>query len=258
MDKLIIGRYIVGDSFIHRLDPRSKLLAMLIYIVIIGANLIVSSDDEGVVAKQKKQLFYSGIAFIFLNIPDVVYRIFMRTDNRNIGAGTWTDVSSQSAFWNFSGIFGADNFISSVISFLKVVAFVAAILSFIWGAIGLMTSRGQDEYKENAQNRMVYGVLGLLFLGIVEAWSYAFTQTGLQAEISKIAGNVFGLAFYFAAPVAVFFLILGAYYYITSAGDEDRASKGKKIFLYTFLASIILLAGASFLNEIIGLTKFIG
>ena len=35
MDKLIIGRYIVGDSFIHRLDPRSKLLAMLIYIVII-------------------------------------------------------------------------------------------------------------------------------------------------------------------------------------------------------------------------------
>ena len=209
----------------------------LIYIVIIGANLIVSSDDEGVVAKQKKQLFYSGIAFIFLNIPDVVYRIFMRTDNRNIGAGTWTDVSSQSAFWNFSGVFGADNFISSVISFLKVVAFVAAILSFIWGAIGLMTSRGQDEYKENAQNRMVYG---------------------LQAEISKIAGNIFGLAFYFAAPVAVFFLILGAYYYITSAGDEDRASKGKKIFLYTFLASIILLAGASFLNEIIGLTKFIG
>ena len=35
MDKLIIGRYIVGNSFIHRLDPRSKLLAMLVYIVII-------------------------------------------------------------------------------------------------------------------------------------------------------------------------------------------------------------------------------
>ena len=26
MDKLIIGRYIVGDSFIHRLDPRSKFI----------------------------------------------------------------------------------------------------------------------------------------------------------------------------------------------------------------------------------------
>ena len=35
MDKLILGRYIPGDSLIHRLDPRSKLLAMIIYIIII-------------------------------------------------------------------------------------------------------------------------------------------------------------------------------------------------------------------------------
>ncbi len=35
MDKLILGRYIPGDSIIHRLDPRSKLLAMIIYIVIV-------------------------------------------------------------------------------------------------------------------------------------------------------------------------------------------------------------------------------
>ncbi|MFC5630667.1 MULTISPECIES: energy-coupling factor transporter transmembrane component T family protein [Streptococcus] len=35
MDKLILGRYIPGTSIIHRLDPRSKLLAMLIYIVVI-------------------------------------------------------------------------------------------------------------------------------------------------------------------------------------------------------------------------------
>ena len=41
MDKLIIGRYIVGNSFIHRLDPRSKLLAMLVYIVIIFGPIIL-------------------------------------------------------------------------------------------------------------------------------------------------------------------------------------------------------------------------
>ncbi|AXQ79655.1 energy-coupling factor transporter transmembrane protein EcfT [Streptococcus chenjunshii] len=35
MDKLIIGRYIPGNSVIHRLDPRSKLLAMIIYVVIV-------------------------------------------------------------------------------------------------------------------------------------------------------------------------------------------------------------------------------
>ena len=31
MNKLIFGRYIPGDSFIHRLDPRAKLLAVLFY-----------------------------------------------------------------------------------------------------------------------------------------------------------------------------------------------------------------------------------
>lgn len=35
MDKLILGRYIPGNSFVHRLDPRSKLLAMMVFIVVV-------------------------------------------------------------------------------------------------------------------------------------------------------------------------------------------------------------------------------
>jgi len=34
MDSMILGRYIPGDSIIHRLDPRSKLLGMILLIVI--------------------------------------------------------------------------------------------------------------------------------------------------------------------------------------------------------------------------------
>lgn len=44
MDKLILGRYIPGNSIIHKLDPRSKLLAMIIYIVIIfWANNLITN-----------------------------------------------------------------------------------------------------------------------------------------------------------------------------------------------------------------------
>ncbi|WP_373760889.1 energy-coupling factor transporter transmembrane component T family protein [Streptococcus ferus] len=48
MNNLILGRYIPGDSLLHRLDPRSKLLAMFIYIIIIfwannlATNLLMS------------------------------------------------------------------------------------------------------------------------------------------------------------------------------------------------------------------------
>ena len=35
MDKFIIGRYVPSDSVIHRMDPRAKLLMVLIYICIV-------------------------------------------------------------------------------------------------------------------------------------------------------------------------------------------------------------------------------
>ena len=35
MEKMIFGRYIPGDSFVHRMDPRSKLLFVFAFIVIV-------------------------------------------------------------------------------------------------------------------------------------------------------------------------------------------------------------------------------
>ena len=44
MDKLILGRYVPGNSLIHHLDPRSKLLAMIIFIMIVfWANNLVTN-----------------------------------------------------------------------------------------------------------------------------------------------------------------------------------------------------------------------
>ena len=35
MDNMILGRYIPGNSIVHRLDPRSKLVAMILLILIV-------------------------------------------------------------------------------------------------------------------------------------------------------------------------------------------------------------------------------
>ncbi|HFI0466882.1 TPA: energy-coupling factor transporter transmembrane protein EcfT [Streptococcus suis] len=44
MDKLILGRYIPGNSILHRLDPRSKLLAMFAFLLMIfWANNLVTN-----------------------------------------------------------------------------------------------------------------------------------------------------------------------------------------------------------------------
>lgn len=227
----------------------------LIYIVLIGVSMIIYSDDEGQIAKQKKQILYAGFAFLFLTVPDLAYRIFMGEQKTINAGGEWTSTESTTNFWNVTWTFGIGGFLGDVLGFLKVFAFIGAIIMFVWWAFGLIISRGKDDYKENAKNRLVYGVMGLLFLGIVEVWTRAMGDSNLQKGITDVAGSVFGMALFFAAPVAIFFLILWAYYYITSGGDEDRAKKGKNIFLYTFMATIILIAGGTFLTEFIDFLK---
>lgn len=69
MDKLILGRYIPGNSLIHRLDPRSKLIAMILYIIIVFwannfiTNLIMLTFTLVVIflSQVKLNFFFNGI-----------------------------------------------------------------------------------------------------------------------------------------------------------------------------------------------------
>jgi hypothetical protein len=61
----------------------------VIYIVYVGTMMIIAYGDDGELSKQKKQLMYAIIAFLFVNIPGQIYNIF--TANRD---GTWRDISS--------------------------------------------------------------------------------------------------------------------------------------------------------------------
>lgn len=73
MDKLILGRYVPGQSIVHQLDPRSKLLAMFIYLVIIFwannlvTNVILTLVTLGMIliSKVKLGFFFNGLKPMF-------------------------------------------------------------------------------------------------------------------------------------------------------------------------------------------------
>ena len=76
MDSMILGRYIPGDSIVHRLDPRSKLLAMMLLILIVFwannplTNLILFIVTGIFIALSGVSLsfFYSGLeVYVFLD-----------------------------------------------------------------------------------------------------------------------------------------------------------------------------------------------
>lgn len=130
----------------------------LIYIMLIGAYMIAYSDSEETISKQKQQLINVLVAFLFLNVPAFVYNLFIA---RNNSSETVRDAGMHSIFWDNDAV---NPFISSVMNFLKIGIFIAAVFMFSWGAFQMILSRGKEEYREGAVNRIIYGSLALIFL----------------------------------------------------------------------------------------------
>jgi ABC-type uncharacterized transport system permease subunit len=117
-----------------------------------------------------------------------------------------------------------------------------------------MLFRGNDEQtSKSAKMRLVYGVIALVIVGFIESiyraifFGGTLNATGLMGILVTVA-NFF---LFIAGPIAIVYIIIGSYFYITSAGDEERADRGKKIILYTFFATILLLLAYTFLVEIV-------
>ncbi|NRH21269.1 hypothetical protein HOO68_04460, partial [Candidatus Gracilibacteria bacterium] len=103
----------------------------IIYMVLIGAYMVIGSDSEDTVKTQRKQIIYAIVAFLFLNLPSLAYTVFF-LDTTGVSvtpAASWSSMDNG-FFWNnagFEGIFG------NIVAFLRVFIFGAAVTMFTWG-----------------------------------------------------------------------------------------------------------------------------
>lgn len=93
MDKMILGRYIPGHSLIHRLDPRSKLLAMFLFIVMIfWANnpwtnllLFVFVFSLLLLSRIPLSFFFKGLqSMVFLIAFTTCFQLFFNAGGRTL------------------------------------------------------------------------------------------------------------------------------------------------------------------------------
>ncbi len=227
----------------------------LIYLVLIGVYMIVFSETEDRIKSQKNQITYAFIGFLFLNIPWLVYTIFfgsLGSSPNKSGTVVWTDLIGD--LWDVGSLNGTWGFVPMIIWFFEIFIFGVAIIMFTWWFFRLILSWGDEEIQKKAKNRIIYGILGLMFLGFVKVWSGVVAKGDFFGEFATIGNKFLGLAIYFAAPIVIFFLVIGSYYYITSAWDEERTKKAKSIFMNTLIAALILLWAYSFLTDLVGLS----
>lgn len=228
---------------------------MVIYVVYIGIQMIISmGSDEEKLSAAKRQLWYMLVALVFINIPWALFNAFYRWENPwNVGDGTWWSFDNPSAVENSTNIFlnfwAFESVTTNVIFFLEIMIFAAAVFMITLTGIQLLVSRWREERVTEAKNKILYSILAIIFVGIIEAWK-AVAFGGSLSDGRNLFESLANLALFFAAPVAIFFLTLAGYYYITSNWDEERAKKAKSIVVNTVLATLILLAAYTFLLEL--------
>jgi len=70
-----------------------------------------------------------------------------------------------------------------------------------------------------------------------------FGDAGLTSSrsVSELIFNVIDLLLFFAGAVAVIFVIIGGYQYITSNGNDEAAEKGRKTFTNAIIGVIVIV-----------------
>ena len=99
-----------------------------------------------------------------------------------------------------------------------------AVFYFTLAGFKLLVSGGNEETIKTAKRQVAYGVLSLVFLGVIQGW-VSVVYSGNISQGQTIFASIANLALFFAGPIAIFFLTIGAYYYITSAGEEEKTKK---------------------------------
>ena len=232
---------------------------LVIFIVYTWANMIMSMwDDEAKITKAKKQIRFSLIAIVFINIPWTIYNtLFLEDSWKNIWHNAWVFTDSQNTnllinLWLFKNWI-----LSYIVSAIEVAIFTIAIYVTIMAWIKLMRSRWRDEKITEAKQKFLYSLFAILFVWFIEAWKqFAITwNLSLVSWTDWIFGKLINITLLFAGPTVIVFLTYAWYIYITSNWEEEKAKKAKSIVINTLIAIMILLVMVVFLNDLLTLWK---
>jgi hypothetical protein len=239
------------------------LLAMLY----VGFLWVSSMGNEEKQAEGRYRILLIIVGLFLINIAELVYTIITGSSyldddfGRKVGSISSRDPGgdfNESALDSCNYFFCPQNFwgngsVIAIVKFFEMVMIATAVVMFTWGGF-TMLFRGDNEHTaQSAKMRLVYGTVALVIVGFIESiyraifFGGSLNATGIMGILVTIA-NFF---LFIAGPIAIIYLIIGSYFYITAAGNEERADRGKKILLYTFFATILLLLSYTFLVEIV-------
>lgn len=229
---------------------------MLIYLVYLGFMMVMAMWTEDKLSTTKRQIYYTLISFLFINVPGQLYWLFTWKVNEDATTKTrYTDVTIANTDGNlFVNFFNWGATVENgIISFIKVLVVGLVILQFMMAWISLISSAWNEEKLKKARTRFLNWIYWLIFIWLIQSWTVIAYSWNIP-KWQNLFAQMLNLAMFFAWPTAIFFLILGGFHYITSAWDEAKTKKWIAIIKNTIIAVIILLASYAFLKDLADFT----
>ncbi len=174
------------------------------------------------------------------------------------GPATGTVTVGVSNPLNFTTV---NDLLGRILTFLQTFIVILALIFIIIGAFLYISSGGDSGRVETAKKCITAALIGLA-LGIaapaflrqisdILGWTAAPpTGVGTSLTLIEIATNVLNFLLSVVGVVALIMLVVGAFMYLTAAGDEDRIDTGKKIVKYSIIGITIALAALVLVRQI--------
>ncbi|MBA4337167.1 hypothetical protein C0416_05365 [bacterium] len=243
----------ITSAIFFALDFMKYLLGAVavLIIIMIGIKLIIARIHiDDVWSKQKDQLIYIATGFILIMIAEIVVKgVFYGVQ------GEVLDTASQAQ--KAAGVGVAE--IKGMVSAALIIAGAFAVLMLVIAGVKLLTSAGNEEVQTKVKNQITWIVLGLFLLGIAEfaALDVIFPKQGSEIpsadNAKKLIKDVTNFASAFVSICALIFSIYGGYLYVVAAGNEEQATKAKKILIGSVIAIVIGLGAFAIVNTVIQL-----
>lgn len=162
------------------------------------------------------------------------------------------------------GFSDVDTFLGKILGWLQSVIVVFALIFLLIGAFFYLTSGGDSGRVETAKNCIFYALLGVAIgvaapafikqiYDILGATTPTLPSGGTSLTLLQIAQKLLDFLLSIVGVVAIIMLVVGAFMYLTAAGDEDRIDTGKKIAKYSLIGITIALASLLLVRQIANL-----
>jgi len=252
------GQSIVVDLVFGGLRYVKIIVAVIgiLYITIMGYALITSSDQEEKVTEARKGIVYTLIAFLMISMSQDIGRIFDQTGGGLLGSPQ--NILSKVRLF--------DKQIEIFVTFIKYLIAAYATLMVLRSGIKMVTAGGKEEETTKHKKALMYSAGGLALITVGDIFinkvfykvnkSVYSGITGVHPQVDVKAGveEIVGITNFvvsFVAPIAVLVLIVGAIMYATSAGEDDRMDKAKRILVSAAIGIVIIYGAFALVSTVI-------